>query len=214
MEFLKETLGEELYTQVAEKLKGSKIKLADLSGGAYVGKEKFDTTVAELKAQLTAANEAVTAANAEIESYKGMDIEGVKKAAADWEQKAAQFKADAEKAQKEAADKIAAMEYDNALNSYISPLKFSSEYAKRGFIEDFKAKGFKLEDGKFLGADDYVKSVREKDPGTFAQEEKAGGFQIRGVTPMGGADQQQGGNADGTEFNFNFTPIRPLPKKE
>lgn len=212
MEFLKETLGEELYTQVSEKLKGSKIKLADLSGGAYVGKEKFDTTVADLKNQLTAANEAVTAANAEIESYKGMDIEGIKKAAAEWEQKATQFKADAEKAQQEAADKIAAMEYDNAINSYITPLKFSSEYAKRGFVEDFKAKGFKLEDGKFLGADDYVKSVREKDPGTFAPEEKADEYQFKGWTPAEGSNKTPSGQTD--EFNFNFTPIKPIPKKE
>ena len=47
MEFLKETLGDELYTQVSEKMKDSKIKLADLSGGAYVGKDKFDALSAE-----------------------------------------------------------------------------------------------------------------------------------------------------------------------
>ena len=34
MEFLKDALGEELYAQVAEKLKDSKIKLAELSPGA------------------------------------------------------------------------------------------------------------------------------------------------------------------------------------
>lgn len=44
MEFLKEVLGEELYNQVAEKLKGNdKIKLANLAEGKYVSKEKFDT---------------------------------------------------------------------------------------------------------------------------------------------------------------------------
>ena len=42
MEFLQEILGEELYARVAEKLAGSGVKLADLSGGAYVSRKKFD----------------------------------------------------------------------------------------------------------------------------------------------------------------------------
>jgi hypothetical protein len=54
---LKETLGDELYAKVAEKLKGNdKIKLANLADGGYVGKEKFDAseaTVADLKKQLS-----------------------------------------------------------------------------------------------------------------------------------------------------------------
>jgi hypothetical protein len=54
---LKEALGEELYNQVTEKLKGNdKIKLANLADGGYVGKEKFDaseSTIADLKQQLT-----------------------------------------------------------------------------------------------------------------------------------------------------------------
>lgn len=183
MEFLKDTLGEELYSQVAEKLKNSKIKLADLSGGAYVGKEKFDSTIVDLRTQLTTANDTIATANAEIESYKSMDIDGIKQAAADWEQKAAQFKADAEKAQQDAADKITAMEYDNAVNSYVSGLKFTSEYAKKGFVEDFKAKGFKLEDGKFLGADDYVKGVREKDPATFEPADGTPRLKVSDRTP-------------------------------
>jgi len=144
---------------------------------------KLDTTSADLTAQLTAANEAVAAATAEIESFKGMDIDGIKQAAADWEQKAAQFKADAEQAQRDAADKITAMEYDNAINGYVGTLKFTSEYAKKGFVEDFKAKGFKLEDGKFLGADDYVKIVQEKDPATFEAAEGTPKLKVSDKTP-------------------------------
>lgn len=43
MEFLKEHLGEELYTQVAEKLSKSDLKLANLASGDYVSKAKFLT---------------------------------------------------------------------------------------------------------------------------------------------------------------------------
>ncbi|MGE5494607.1 MAG: phage scaffolding protein [Burkholderiales bacterium] len=50
MEFLKDVLGEELYNQVAEKLKGNdKIKLANLAEGQYVDKKKFDEAETERK---------------------------------------------------------------------------------------------------------------------------------------------------------------------
>ena len=51
MDFLKEILGEELFAQVSEKInahngneanKDSQIKLANLGGGEYVGKAKYD----------------------------------------------------------------------------------------------------------------------------------------------------------------------------
>jgi hypothetical protein len=48
MDFLKPVLGDELYAQVEEKLKGNdKIKLANLADGGYVAKKKFDDTEAE-----------------------------------------------------------------------------------------------------------------------------------------------------------------------
>ncbi|HCW79829.1 MAG TPA: hypothetical protein DG942_01840 [Ruminococcaceae bacterium] len=62
---LKEVLGEELYNQVAAKLKGNdKVKLANLADGGYVGKEKFDaseTTVADLKKQLESRDKDIAA---------------------------------------------------------------------------------------------------------------------------------------------------------
>lgn len=132
-------------------------------------KTKLDTTTTDLTAQLTAANETVADLTGKMEKMQksGEDVEGIKAELAKAIESSVQANAAAEQAKKDAADRITAMEYDNAVNGYVGALKFTSEYAKRGFIEDFKAKGFKLEDGKFLGADDYVKGVQEKDPATF-----------------------------------------------
>lgn len=50
MEFLKEILGDDLYTQVETKLKGNdKVKLANLASGEYVSKSKYDD---EIKAKI------------------------------------------------------------------------------------------------------------------------------------------------------------------
>lgn len=43
MDFLKQYLGDELYAQLEEKLKGNdKVKLANLADGGYVAKKKYD----------------------------------------------------------------------------------------------------------------------------------------------------------------------------
>ena len=90
MDFLKEILGEDLYSQTKEKVdsynqehKDKPLKLVNLSEGAYISKEKFDAKETEannLKEQLTNANN-------EIKSYKDMDIDSIKKSASDWEGK-------------------------------------------------------------------------------------------------------------------------------
>lgn len=68
MEFLKEVLGEELYSQVAEKLnahngneanKDSQIKLANLGAGGYVSKDKYaalETSLTGKQTELDTAN--------------------------------------------------------------------------------------------------------------------------------------------------------------
>lgn len=72
MEFLKEILGESLYTQLEQALnayngneanKDKQVKLANLSSGEYVGKGKYDGLQAQLEskdAELTAANDLIT----------------------------------------------------------------------------------------------------------------------------------------------------------
>lgn len=71
MEFLKEALGEELYKQVETKVneynsraenKEKQIKIADLSSGKYVSKDKYDTLQADLsniKTSLETANNTI-----------------------------------------------------------------------------------------------------------------------------------------------------------
>ncbi len=71
MEFLKEVLGEELYSQVESKLnehngneanKEKQIKLANLAGGEYVGKGKYDAlqeAISGKEAELTSANDLI-----------------------------------------------------------------------------------------------------------------------------------------------------------
>lgn len=168
MEFLKETLGEELYSQTKEKVdsynqehKDKPLKLVDLSEGKYVSKEKFDskeTEISILKSQIEDANK-------EIQSYKDMDIDSIKKSADDWKIKYEEMEAN-QKAEKEKSIR------DGRTNAFFNDIKFASESAKAGVIAQFNAKDFKYdeESKKFLGATEWLNELKEKDSGAFLSD--------------------------------------------
>jgi len=170
MEFLKEILGEELYTQVESKIssynsdeknKDKQVKLVNLSSGNYVGKEKFDTKeteVAGLKQQLEDAN-------ATIKSYEDMDIEAIKKSVQDWETK---YNEDTANLQKQLADK----DYEYSLDLFVNGLEMVDEVHKENLKKEIKDKQLKFENKKLIGGDDVVASYKEKYPQAFAQKEE------------------------------------------
>lgn len=122
------------------------------------------------QAKTTAANESADTlrtqlgeANAKIESFKDIDPAALKQEVEDWKKKA-------EKAETEAAEKVAALEFDGVLKDKLNGLKFSSEYAKKGVVDEIKAKGLKLEKGAILGFDDALKAIQEANPDAFIKE--------------------------------------------
>lgn len=63
MDFLKPILGEDLFNQVSAKVKDSGLKIADLSKGDYVSKDKYSRAVAE-------KDDLIRAKDTEIESLR------------------------------------------------------------------------------------------------------------------------------------------------
>lgn len=72
---------------------------------------------------------------------------------------------------KELNEKLSKQTYDYKIKDMTSGLKFSSESARKSFINDLSNKGLKLEDDKILGFDDFVNEYKESDPNAFASEE-------------------------------------------
>lgn len=181
MEFLKEILGEELYSQAEEKVnsynnehKDKPIKLANLSEGQYVSKEKFDrkeTDYNTLKTQLESAN-------TEIQSYKDMDIEGIKQSATDWEEKYNKLIQDQEEAQKRSIR-------DERTNAFFNDVKFASNSAKAGIIAEFNKMNFKYDENskKFLGASEWLEDQKKNDAGAFLSDVANPKFTTNTSTP-------------------------------
>lgn len=137
------------------------LQLINLKDGGYVPKEKLDSKIAEL----SGVKKQLEDASKEIKSYQDMDIDGIKKAASDWEEK---YKTDTaalnEQMQKQA--------YEFAVRDAANGLNFTSNAAKKQFIADVVEKNLPLENDKLLGFEDYVTAYKESDPGTFVVEKE------------------------------------------
>lgn len=149
------------------------VKLANLADGGYVAKDKFDAKVTEL----SGVKEQLTAANATIQSYKDMDIDGIKKSAAEWQQK---YETDT----KSLKEKLDAQATEFAARTYLSGYQYTDDLVKDAIYDKFMAKGFKRsEDGKFEGADSWMEEMKKNYPGSFAASDPAA--DPAGTPPVG-----------------------------
>ena len=162
MKKLVDIIGKEVYEGLSEEIKKEyDDKELIINDGSYIPKSKFDNlneTKKDLENQLKETND-------KVQELSKVDTEELKKQIADLQKKY-------EEDTKELNNKYEAREYDIKLNDYAKDLKFSSNSAKKSFMNDLKAKELKFEDDKLVGFDDFVSSYKENDPTAFVEEKK------------------------------------------
>lgn len=167
---LQELLGEELFTQVDAKIqehnkgiedKLKQVRFVDLSEGGYVSKEKYG----ELDTEKKGIEKQLKDANTTIKSYKDMDIEKIKQSAADWETK---YNEDTQKLQQQIESDRKAF----AAERYIAGQKIKSPLSRKAILQEFMNQNLEYRDGTFVGAEEYMKKVREQYPDEFEQEDE------------------------------------------
>lgn len=72
--------------------------------------------------------------------------------------------------------KLTAQETDFAAEKLFSGYKFASERVRKSVLDEFKGKGFKLENGAFLGGKEFLDGLKQSEPTVFAADEKPGLF--------------------------------------
>lgn len=153
------------------------IKLVNLADGGYVAKEKHDNKVKELTTELDGVKGQLTEANTTIQSYKDMDIDGIKKSATEWQQK---YETDT----KSLKEKLDAQATEFAARTYLSGYQYTDDLVKDAIYDKFMAKGFKRsEGGKFEGADSWMEEMKKTYPGSFAASDPAGTPPVGSGTP-------------------------------
>lgn len=159
--------------------------------------DKANQDLEQYKEKVGALETQLTDANTQIQSFKDMDVEGIKKSADEWKTK---YESETQELQKQ----MEAREYGYNLEKAMSNFKFSNDRVKNSIIADIKEKHFKYEGEKFLGLEDYMKQLQDNEPTSFIKEEEQPNEPVpQIVKPTGGATPPTSG------FGLSFTGVRP-----
>lgn len=116
----------------------------------------------KLQAEIDTYKQSLEDTKKELGKFKDMDIEGV-------QSKVKELETKYEEDTKALKTKLEQQAYEHATDKLLSGVEFTSNSAKEAIKKQIIEKGLKMEDGNILGADDLLKSQREKDPGAFKQ---------------------------------------------
>lgn len=199
------------YEELEAAIDGDKgIKVVDLKAGGYVSKDKFDAKDTEL----TGVKKQLADANTEIQSYKDMDIDGIKQRAEDWEQK---YNTDTQALN----DQLAAQERSHQIDRYLDTVGIKPGAMYRDYVRKaFEAKNLPLENGKFIGADEVMNGFKDdpdfKDAFLPADDGSGNNGSESNNGPEGNPNMpffstgtgSQTNEPKGSMFNFGFTGVR------
>lgn len=118
----------------------------------------------------------VNDANTEIQKFKDMDIDGIKKAANDWKETAEKAKADADK-------QISQMKFDYALSAALTGAKAKNAKAVKALLD---MDGLKFNDGKIVGLDEQLAQIKADNDYLFESDEPAPEF-VKGTNGGSGS---------------------------
>ena len=194
MEFLKAILGEELYNQFISKInefngdeanKDKQIKLANLTDGAYVSKDKYTSLETDLSgkdAELIKANKLIE----ELKKSTGKD-EGLQQKITDYESEIETLKQENADLKTENALKFALVAANLHLSQLISLVLQSVDVDYLVFKAKEKGEVKLGDDGKIKGEDDLISGLKTQHPAMFEAS---------------GSNQQQNGNRRILENNL------------
>ena len=145
---LRETLGEELFSQ-------AEARLTEINGAD----DRKDNPVrfVDLSEGSYVGKEKYSRVQAESEESR--------QSAKDWEARYAEET-------KALQEKLSIQERVFAAERYLDGQKIKSPLSRKAILNEFMAQNLEFKDGKFIGADEYIKGVREKYPEEFQKDEE------------------------------------------
>ena len=179
MEKLQALFGTDALTweQLQEKLKDNEeIKLANLKAGGYVDKRKFDDKVTELNT----AKETITGLQETVSKFDGVDVEGLKNKAKEWETK---YNTD-----------ISAIKLDSAVNLALVEAKAKNPKLAKAALD---LSIVKIDGENLVGLSEQMEKLKESDPYLFEEEQKKEPEEKGGAHFFStGGNHSGGGNSD------------------
>jgi hypothetical protein len=198
------------YEQFKQLASEAKAKFVDLSEGAYVSKDKYtddlaakDNQISTLNADIQKRDTDLADLNAKLTSA-GNDVEKLNQVSTDLTNLQNKYQADVAsyKAQLEQ------QAYEFAVKDFANAQSFTSNAAKRDFINSMVGKRLTMSEGKIMGADDFVAEYTQNNADAFVVKEPEPSNpepKPQFVTKTPGLNDN---GADSNLFSFNFTGVR------
>lgn len=198
------------YDQFLEASKDA--KFADLAEGGYVARKKYEDDLQAKATEIEGLNTTLGTRDADLVKLKeqlaaaGTDATKLSELSASLETLQGQYDKDT----KDLQDKLNAQAYEFAVKEFAANKKFTSNAAKRDFVNSMIAKNLPMEKGSILGAEDFVNAYTTDNADAFvvdapANPEPSNKSQPHFVDSTGGNPAPA---PKGDMFNFNFAGVR------
>lgn len=158
MEWLKEFLGDDLYSQVEAKLKGNdKVKIANLASGEYVSKAKHNDDIKAKDAKIKELTDTV-------QKFDGVDIGKLQQDVKDWKKKY--------------QDDLAAEKKESAIKLAVATTKPRNEKALMALLDTDIVK--LNDDGTVTGLKEQLEQIKKDNDFLFEKEPEAQDVKLGG----------------------------------
>lgn len=119
--------------------------------------------IGKLETERDGFKERAETAETTLKNFDDIDVEAIKGELESYKQKMADAEADYNK-------KIYERDFKDALTAKLGGYKFSSESARKAIESEILSKELKLDNGKILGFDDVMATIKERDAAAFVTE--------------------------------------------
>ena len=133
-------------------------------GENYKTVAEFEKKVGKLETERDGYKTQLETAQETLKGFDGVDV-------ADLQTKLTEAQNRVQEAEKNFKAQLDARDFEDALKAEISGLKFTSKAAEASITQQIKEAGLKLVNGKIMGFNDFVATLRESDADAFATDD-------------------------------------------
>ena len=197
------------YEQLEALIEQNKAKFVDLSEGAYVAKQKYTDDLAARDTRITTLDTTVKERDNDLATLKsqlesaGTDATKLADLTKQFSELQVKYDEDTKALQKQMEEQA----YKHAVNDFANSQKFTSQAAKRDFINSLLSKNLQVENDVIIGASDFVASYQKENADAFVTDTKEPESEPK--PHFSGPTNPESSVGEANPFNFNFTGIRP-----
>ena len=162
------------WEQFEEAAKGAGAKFTDLSEGNYISKRKYEDEISAKDAEIDTLNGTIGSRDTDLEDLKkkleeaGTDADKLASLTGEFDSLKGKYESDV-KAYK---DQLKKQAYEFAVKEFAAGKRFTSNAAKRDFIQSMIAKDLKMDRDMILGAEDFVSAYSKDNEDAFFLKEE------------------------------------------